>query len=174
MGRIMNVAPGRERSERGEAAVQPPGTSRGLEWLFAIASGVSVANVYYAQPLLDALARDFGITQAAVGGVVTATQLGCAVSLLFLVPLGDLVGRRRLMSVQAFALVIALATVALVRSTPALLVGMLAVGLLGTALTEGLIAYAASVAAPRERGRVVGMAQSGVFVGLLLARVFAG
>lgn len=146
----------------------------GLAWLFAIASGSSVANVYYAQPLLDALARDFEIAQAAVGGVVTATQVGCAVSLLFLVPLGDLMDRRRLMTVQALALVIALTAVGVVRSTPALLAGMLAVGLLGTAMTQGLIAYAASVAAPHERGRVVGMAQSGVFIGLLLARVFAG
>jgi len=159
---------------RGEALDRPVNTPRGLAWLFAIASGSSVANVYYAQPLLDALARDFGISHAAVGGVITATQVGCAVSLLFLVPLGDLVGRRRLMTVQMLALVVALASVGLVRSTSMLLAGMLAVGLLGTAMTQGLIAYAASVAAPHERGRVVGMAQSGVFIGLLLARVFAG
>jgi len=160
--------------DRGEALDRPVNTPRGLAWLFAIASGSSVANVYYAQPLLDALARDFGISHAAVGGVITATQVGCAVSLLFLVPLGDLVGRRRLMTVQVLALVVALASVGLVRSTSMLLAGMLAVGLLGTAMTQGLIAYAASVAAPHERGRVVGMAQSGVFIGLLLARVFAG
>lgn len=145
-----------------------------LVWLFAVASGSSVANVYYAQPLLDALARDFGIGHAAIGGVVTATQIGCALSLLLLVPLGDRMDRRRLMTVQLLALVVALAMVAVARSTPALLAGMLAVGLLGTAMTQGLIAYAASVAAPHEQGRVVGTAQSGVFIGLLLARVFAG
>src|SRR5699024_4657430 len=61
---------------------------RSLVWLFAVASGLSVANVYYAQPLLDALARDFGISHAAVGGVVTSTQVGCALALLLLVPLG--------------------------------------------------------------------------------------
>ncbi len=170
----MGVSHSPQSLDRCDAVARPSQVPRGLAWLFAIASGSSVANVYYAQPLLDTLARDFGITQAAVGGVVTATQIGCAVSLLFVVPLGDLMGRRRLMTVQAFALVIALATVGLVRSTPALLAGMLAVGLLGTAMTQGLIAYAASVAAPHERGHVVGMAQSGVFIGLLLARVFAG
>lgn len=145
-----------------------------LVWLFAAASGLSVANVYYAQPLLDALARDFAIRQAAVGGVVTATQIGCALALLLLVPLGDLLERRRLMAAQLLALVAALTTVAMARSAPALLAGVLAVGLLGTAMTQGLIAYAASAAAPHEQGRVVGAAQSGVFIGLLLARVFAG
>ena len=148
--------------------------SRGLVLLFAAASGLSVANVYYAQPLLDALALGFGISHAAVGGVVTATQVGCALALLLLVPLGDRVDRRALMAVQLLALVAALIVVALAPSTPVLLAGMLAVGLLGTAMTQGLIAYAASAAAPHEQGRVVGAAQGGVFIGLLLARVFAG
>ncbi len=133
-----------------------------------------MANVYYAQPLLDALARDFGISHAAVGGVITATQLGCALALLFLVPLGDRVDRRRLMAMQMLALTFALVAVGMAQSTLALLAGMLAVGLLGTAMTQGLIAYAASAAAPHEQGRVVGTAQGGVFIGLLLARVFAG
>ncbi|HBX05260.1 MAG TPA: MFS transporter [Leclercia adecarboxylata] len=150
------------------------GVSTSLAWLFAIASGLSVANVYYAQPLLDALARDFGISHAAVGGVITATQLGCALALLFLVPLGDRVDRRRLMAMQMLALTIALIAVGMAQSTLALLAGMLAVGLLGTAMTQGLIAYAASAAAPHEQGQVVGTAQGGVFIGLLLARVFAG
>ncbi len=150
------------------------GVSTSLAWLFAIASGLSVANVYYAQPLLDALARNFGISHAAVGGVITATQLGCALALLFLVPLGDRVDRRRLMAMQMLALTFALVAVGMAQSTLALLAGMLAVGLLGTAMTQGLIAYAASAAAPHEQGQVVGTAQGGVFIGLLLARVFAG
>lgn len=150
------------------------GVSTSLAWLFAIASGLSVANVYYAQPLLDALARDFGISHAAVGGVITATQMGCALALLFLVPLGDRVDRRRLMAMQMLALTFALVAVGMAQSTLALLAGMLAVGLLGTAMTQGLIAYAASAAAPHEQGQVVGTAQGGVFIGLLLARVFAG
>lgn len=147
---------------------------RSMLWLFAIASGLSVANVYYAQPLLDALSRDFGISHAAIGGVVTATQIGCAVALLLLVPLGDRMDRRRLMAIQLLALVVALVVVGLAQSAPVLLIGVLAVGLLGTAMTQGLIAYAASASAVHERGRVVGAAQSGVFVGLLLARVYAG
>lgn len=154
---------------------QPPETmAKGLVMLFAAAAGFSVANVYYAQPLLDALARDFGISQAAVGGVVTMTQVGCALALLFLVPLGDLVDRRRLMRIQLVVLVGALGVVAVAQSVPVLFGGMLAVGLFGTAMTQGLLAYAASAAPAREQGEVVGATQSGVFVGLLAARVFAG
>src|SRR3546814_5967582 len=131
------------------------------------ASGLSVANVYYAQPLLDVLARDFGISHAAVGGVVTATQVGCALALLLLVPLGDCVNRRRLMAGQLLALVAALAIVGTAQSAAMLLAGMLGVGLLGTAMTQGLIAHAASAADTHETGRVGGAAPSGVFIGLL-------
>ncbi|MCT9812518.1 MFS transporter [Acidovorax sp. Be4] len=152
----------------------PPTLPRSLVWLFAAASGLSVANVYYAQPLLDALARDFAISHAAVGGVVTATQIGCALALLLLVPLGDRMDRRRLMAVQMLGLVAALLAVGMAQSASALLAAMLCVGLLGTAMAQGLIAYAASAAAPHEQGRVVGAAQGGVFIGLLLARVFSG
>ena len=147
---------------------------RSLVWLFAVASGLSVANVYYAQPLLDVLAHDFGISYSAIGGVVTATQIGCALALLLVVPLGDRMDRRRLMAMQLLGLVAALIAVGFAQSAVALLVGMLCVGMLGTAMTQGLIAYAASAAADDEQGRVVGAAQGGVFIGLLMARVFSG
>src|ERR1700712_4986860 len=83
-----------------DAPVRRGDMPRSLVLLFAAACTLSVANVYYAQPLLDALALDFNISHAAVGGVITATQVGCALALLLLVPLGDLVDRRRLMAVQ--------------------------------------------------------------------------
>jgi predicted MFS family arabinose efflux permease len=148
--------------------------SRSLVVLFACASGLSVANVYYAQPLLDALAADFTISHSAVGGVITATQVGCALALVLIVPLGDRLDRRRLMLGQLIALMVALIGVGLATSSATLVACMLAVGLLGTAMTQGLIAYAAATAAPAERGRVVGAAQGGVVIGLLLARVVAG
>lgn len=129
----------------------PSPMARSLVTLFACASGLSVANVYYAQPLLDVLAADFAIGQAAVGGVITATQIGCAIALLLLVPLGDRMDRRRLMLLQLGALVAALVGVGLATSSLALLTGMLAVGLTGTAMTQGLIAYAATAALPSER-----------------------
>nr|WP_253273730.1 MFS transporter [Collimonas arenae] len=148
--------------------------NNGLVLLFAIACALSVANIYYAQPLLDMLATDFGFNQASIGFVITATQIGCALALLFIVPLGDLMNRRRLIIAQLILLCTVLIAIAMSSSPAALLAGMLGVGLLGTAMTQGLIAYAASAAAPTERGRVVGVAQSGVVIGLLLGRTVAG
>lgn len=145
-----------------------------LVLLLAGASAFSVANVYYAQPLLDAIAQDFHISLASVGMVITVTQLGCALALLLVVPLGDRVNRHRLLAVQQLLLITALCVVGWANSSLLLLVGMLLVGLLGTAMTQGLVAFAATLAAPHERGRVVGAAQGGVVLGLLLARTLSG
>ena len=142
--------------------------------LLAVACALSVANVYYAQPLLDAMGREFGLDEAAVGMVVTATQIGCAVALLLVVPLGDLLDRRRLMIGQLVLLMLALAAVATASGAGWLLAGMAALGLLGTAMAQGLLALSAALAAPGERGRVVGAAQGGVVIGLLLARTLSG
>lgn len=147
---------------------------RSLVLLFAIAAALSVANVYYAQPLLDAFAADFAFSHAQVGVVLTATQLGCALALLLLVPLGDLFDRKRLAMAQLLALALTLLALAAATSPALLLLGMLGAGLLGTAMTQGLISYAASLAAPQERGQVVGTVQAGVMLGLLLARVLSG
>ena len=163
-----------ESQVNAQPATISPFLSKSLVLLFAVTCALSVANVYYAQPLLDALAADFGFSQASVGIVITATQVGCALALLFVVPLGDLMNRRRLTMAQLFLLCGALIAVGMASSPAVLLIGMLSVGLLGTAMTQGLIAYAASAAAPAERGRVVGVAQGGVVIGLLLARTVAG
>lgn len=142
--------------------------------LFATACGICVANVYYAQPLLETLAAEFALTQAAAGVVVTVTQAGSALALLFLVPLGDLVERRRLMLLQMMMLAGSLGLAGAASSRPMLLLAMVMVGLMGTAMTQGLIAYAATAAPIQERGRVVGTVQGGVVMGLLLARVVSG
>lgn len=158
--------------------VQKSTTRSGLtSWqtgLFASSCGLSVANVYYAQPLLDALAIAFSISPAAVGGVIFATQIGCGLALLLLVPLGDVVNRRTLMRYQLAGLIAALLLVCTAGSAPVLLVSMLLIGLFGTAMTQGMIAYAATVASPEARGQVVGTVAGGVVIGLLLARAVAG
>jgi predicted MFS family arabinose efflux permease len=158
----------------GSANSVPSPIPTSLVMLLAVACALSVANVYYAQPLLDAIGREFALDPGAVGVVVTATQLGCAVALLLVVPLGDLLDRRQLMLGQLGLLMLALVAVALSANTPWLLAGMVALGLLGTAMTQGLLALSAALAAPGERGRVVGAAQGGVVIGLLLARTVAG
>ncbi|MBG6502739.1 MFS transporter, partial [Pseudomonas aeruginosa] len=152
----------------------PSSLPSALVLLFAVACGLSVANVYYAQPLLDVLGAEFASGPAGVGLLFGATQAGCALALLLVVPLGDLLERRRLMFVQLLLLVLSLLLVGFAGDTLGLALGLLGLGLLGTAMTQGLLAYAAALAAPGERGRVVGAAQGGVVIGLLLARSLAG
>ena len=147
---------------------------RPLLVLLAVAAGASVANVYYAQPLLERLAQAFALDPALAGAVLAATQAGSVLALLGLLPLADRGDRRRLLRLQLMALVVALLWLAAARTAVWLLSGMLLAGLLGTALTQGLIAYTASLAPAQQRGRVVGMVQGGVFIGLLLARVVSG
>lgn len=141
--------------------------------LFAIACGLAVGNVYYAQPLLDAMARSFNLAPATVGIVITLTQVGYGLGLLLLVPLGDLFNRRRLIVIQTLLSVLALLTVALAPSGGWLLLGMASIGLLAV-VTQVLVAYAAHLAPAAQRGRTVGVVTSGVVVGILLARTVAG
>lgn len=142
--------------------------------LFAVTGAVCVSNVYLAQPLLDSLATDFNVAPGAIGSIVTATQVGSVLALLLLVPLGDRYVRGRLMRLQLIGLVLSLLAVAFAGNYALLMGAMVLVGALGTAMTQGVLAYAANAAAAHERGRVVGATQAGVVTGLLLARVWAG
>ncbi|MFO2462921.1 MFS transporter [Pseudomonas sp. 15FMM2] len=141
--------------------------------LFAIACGLSVANVYYAQPLLDAMANTFAMDHATVGVIITLSQVGYGIGLLLLVPLGDLLNRRRLIVSQLLLSTFAVLLVALSDSSTWLLIAMLLTGLLAV-VTQVLVAYAANLAQPQQRGHVVGLVTSGIVVGLLLARTVSG
>ncbi|RON08037.1 MFS transporter [Pseudomonas brassicacearum] len=147
--------------------------SSGVVLLFAIACGLAVGNVYYAQPLLDAMAQAFDMDPATIGIVVTLTQIGYGLGLLLLVPLGDLLNRRQLIVTQTLLSSIALLMIALAPSSLWLLIGMALTGLLAV-VTQVLVAYAATLAVPDERGRVVGVVTSGIVVGILLARTVSG
>ena len=148
--------------------------SRAWVAMLATCAAVSVANVYFAQPLLDALARDFALSDAWAGGIIGAAQTGCALALVLVVPLGDRWPRKPLLLAQLVLLTVALLGVSIAQTRWPLLLGMLSVGLLGTAMTQGLIACAAALAPATERGRVLGVVQGGVVIGLLLARAVAG
>lgn len=141
--------------------------------LFAVACGLSVANIYFAQPLLDTIAGDLDITPAVIGIVVTLTQIGYAFGLMLIVPLGDLVDRRRLIVGQTVLSAIALVIVGTASNALVLLAGMVLVGLLAVVI-QVLVAYAAILATPAERGRTIGTVTSGVVSGILLARFAAG
>ncbi|MEK5330300.1 MFS transporter [Lysinibacillus sp. FSL W8-0992] len=147
--------------------------SPAMTLLFATACGISVANIYFAQPLLDRLSNDFGIDHSVIGVVITITQIFYGLGLLLLVPLGDLLNQRRLIVGQMLLSAIALIIVGTAFSSVVLFVGMALVGLLAV-VTQTLVAFAANIASPTERGRVVGIVTSGIVIGILLARTFAG
>ncbi|MFD7238974.1 MFS transporter [Streptomyces syringium] len=147
--------------------------SRGVVALFALACGAAVANVYFSQPLLVTMGHDLAMSPALVGSVVTLTHVGYGLGLFFLVPLGDVADRRRLIVGQLLLLVGALAVVAAAPTAAVLLAGMAATGLLAV-VTQTLVAFAASLAPPAGRGRVVGLVTSGVVIGILLARTASG
>lgn len=152
---------------------QQSSMSRIMALLFATACGISVANIYFAQPLLDQLSNDFGIDDSFIGLVITITQIFYGIGLLLLVPLGDLLNQRRLIVGQMLLSTIALIIVGTAFSSAILFVGMALVGLLAV-VTQTLVAFAANIASPTERGRIVGIVTSGIVIGILLARTFAG
>ncbi|HZT66682.1 MAG TPA: MFS transporter [Acidimicrobiales bacterium] len=139
----------------------------------AVATGLAVANNYYAQPLLPAIGRDLHLRPGVAGLIVTAAQVGYALGLMFLLPLGDLVERRRLMVLLALGTGAALVWMGVAPNGAVLLPAALAVGAMSV-LAQVLVPFSASLAPEHERGRVVGMVMSGLLIGILLARTVAG
>jgi predicted MFS family arabinose efflux permease len=146
---------------------------RKIVWLLAVACGVTAANFYYCQSLLPRIAQSFHATQPATGALVTAIQLGYAVGLFLLVPLGDITRRRRLVCIL---LLIEAAAMAVSAAAPTLGVLIAAGALVGIAgcVVQILVPYAASIAADHERGQVVGMVFTGLLTGILVSRTVAG
>lgn len=156
-----------------DAVIEAPVLSRSLTVLFAVTCALAVANVYVAQPLLDAMAASLGVPPSLIGVVVTATQVGYAAGLILLVPLGDLLDRKALVVTQLLVSVLALLAVGCAQQWLALLAAMVLVGLMAV-VVQVVVAYAATLAAPTQRGQAVGTVTSGVVLGILLARFAAG
>ncbi|EMG53714.1 major facilitator superfamily transporter [Ochrobactrum sp. CDB2] len=150
-----------------------PSLSRATLLLFAIASGLAVANVYFAHPLLDVMSDDMGLKRSRAGLIIASSQVGYAIGLIFLVPLGDLFDRRKLILAHFLLSVLSLLTIGFAGSATMLLLAMAVMGLLAV-VTQALVAYAASLADPMRRGHVVGIVTSGIVLGILLARAIAG
>ncbi|CAO5184843.1 putative uncharacterized transporter YgaY [Frankia sp. AiPs1] len=147
--------------------------SRGLVGLLAVSTGLSAAAMYYAQPLLDDIHTSLRISTGTAGLLVTVTQAGYLVALCLLVPVGDLVARRRLIPLLVAGQAAALVVLATATSSAQLFAGGVAVGVLSVAAQVG-VAFAASLAGAAERGKVVGTVMSGLLLGILLARTVAG
>lgn len=160
------------RSETPEAAA-PPALDRLLTVIMAAGTGLAIANIYYAQPLLALIGRGFSGGKELVRLVPTATQLGYAAGILLLVPLSDRVDRRRLIVAQCAALVVALISTALAPTLALLLAASVFVGLFAT-IAQQIVPFAAELSAPERRGRTVGAVMSGLLVGILLARTLSG
>src|SRR4051812_44423456 len=145
------------------------GMTRGLTLMFAVAGGAAVGNLYWAQPLLDAIARDLGVSSAHAGLLVTLTQIGYAAGILLIVPLGDVVDRRRLITAMMLCATVALALCAIAPSFGFLLVAITGLGLT-TVAGQILLPLAGDLATDRDRGRIVGAVASGVLTGILVSR----
>lgn len=152
---------------------QSSSISRTVTILFATACGMSVANIYFAQPLLDELSNDFAIDQSIIGLIITITQIFYGLGLLLLVPLGDLLNQGRLIIGQMLLSIVALLIVGTATYVAVLFAGIALVGLLAV-VTQSMVAFVATMASSTERGRVVGIVTSGIVIGILLARTFAG
>ncbi|EEF57403.1 MFS transporter [Pedosphaera parvula] len=141
--------------------------------LLAITAGITVANIYYCQPILGAIAGTFHVNYGAAARVATCTQLGYALGLLLLVPLGDIFERRRLIVTFTAASALVLVAVGNVPGLPLLVPLSL---LLGTiSITPQLVVpYSAGLVPAENRGRVVGIVMSGLLIGILLSRTLSG
>lgn len=139
----------------------------------AVACGMSVANIYYNQPMLGIIESTFPGQKSVTGFVPTATQLGYALGLLFLVPLGDRIERRLLIVMQFVALTLSLAAVALAPNAWPLVIASVLVGV-SSSVAQQILPFAAELAAPNRRGATIGIVMSGLLCGILFGRALAG
>lgn len=145
---------------------------RWMVLLLAAACGIIVANLYYAQPLIGPISRATGISAGAAGLIVTLTQVGYGLGLLFIVPMGDLFENRRLVLAGLVVTCLSLVGAALAQSATQLLVSVLLIGLSSVG-AQVLVPYAAHFSPLHSRGRAVGNVMSGLLLGILLARPLA-
>ena len=157
-----------------EASVATPGTStvkltQSLIALFAFCCGAIVANLYYAQPITELIAPDIHMSSNTASLIVSLTQIGYALGLFFLVPLGDLLENRKLMITTALVSIASLSAAAFAHQPGWFLGISLLVGFSSVAV-QILIPLAAHLAPDESRGKVVGTIMSGLLFGILLSR----
>jgi predicted MFS family arabinose efflux permease len=149
------------------------GLSASLVLLLSAAAGLAVASLYYAQPMLGVLAGSLDATPQQIGWVPTLTQLGYALGLLLLAPLGDRFDRRRIILLKTALLFVALLSAAAAPGIGMLLAASLLIGLAAT-LAQDIVPAAATLAPQADRGRIVGTVMTGLLLGVLLSRVVSG
>ena len=155
------------------ASTPPRGISPGLVLLFAISCGLAVGNIYYAQPLLETLGRDFHASHSLVGLIVTMTQIGYATGLLLIVPLGDLIENKKLVMLVFCGTIASLLLAGFAPGIRLFFVASLLIGITSV-VAQVLIPLAAALTPPARRGQVVGQIMSGLLLGILFARALSG
>ncbi|WP_207432246.1 MFS transporter [Sabulibacter ruber] len=151
---------------------QPELTKLNL-WVMTIATGMVVANLYYNQPLLGRIAATFQVSEASAGSLAMLTQIGYAVGMLFIIPLGDMLRRKRLIMIDFAAIIIALLLAGFAVNIQSLMVASFLIGATSV-VPQLLVPMAAHLAKPEERGRTVGFVMSGLLIGILLSRTVSG
>jgi predicted MFS family arabinose efflux permease len=142
-------------------------------WIMTVATALVVANLYYNQPLLEDIAATFHVSKAKVGQVSVLTQLGYATGMLFIVPLADMVKRKRLMIIVFAFIFLSLLITATAQSINLLILASFCLGA-SSMIPQLLIPMAAHLAKPSERGKKLGVIQGGLLIGILLSRTFSG
>lgn len=137
--------------------------------ILAASCGVIAANLYYAQPLVGPISSELGLSSGAAGLIVTLTQIGYGIGLLFIVPLGDILENRKLVVVSLLLTAIVLTIAAVIESAALFLTASLFIGL-GSVAAQVLVPYAAHLSPDATRGRNVGNVMSGLLLGIMLAR----
>lgn len=140
-----------------------------LMLLLATACGMIVANLYYAQPLVGVISSSIGLSAGMSGFIVTLTQIGYVVGLLFIVPMGDIVDNRKLVVITLLLTATALVITAVSKQSATFLAASFVIGL-GSVAAQVLVPFASYLASDSSRGRVVGNVMSGLLLGIMLAR----
>lgn len=150
-----------------------PALNNLLIMVMAIACGLTVANLYYIQPLLGDIAKTFNVSEISVGYAAMLTQLGYAVGMIFILPLGDIKERRNLITVILGFSIVALTSMFFSHNIFMLIISSFAVGFTSI-VPQLIIPLAAQLSNPNERGRIIGTVMSGLLIGILVSRTFSG
>lgn len=141
--------------------------------VMAIACGLTVANLYYIQPLLADIAKTFNVSEVSVGSAAMLTQIGYAVGMILILPLGDIKERRNLITVMLLFSALSLISIFFSNNISMLMFSSFAVGFTSI-IPQLIIPLAAQLSIPNERGRVIGTVMSGLLIGILASRTFSG
>lgn len=149
------------------------GIPTALMWMMAVMAGVAVANLYYCQPLLNMIREDLQLSEFQVNLMPVCTQVGYALGLLFIIPMGDMYNRRKTMMWCAFTLMVSLLSIAFARSILVLLAASFITGFFSV-IPQMFMPFASLYSKPSEKERKVGMILSGLLTGILGSRVISG